>query len=430
MVKRRHQSSALLAATVLACLCASHCAQAKVEFMKVLPEGDGAQQETIVIKNNGDQPQDLKGWSIVDTSKQGANVYWFGGDDAAFKSKPVKWCSNWTELATEQEFTLQPFDRDRFSSSFEPCGFRFKLGFDGQLELRNAQQQPVDRVSWTEAKPGMAVYRMGSTFVPFMENQDLKSSIKSAPVLSTFAKALHSTGILDKYLKSGEPIKFEEDSWMAKQLQRSGYAKSYYKGPWTVFAPSDEAFKDFMKEMGWFGMTLTEEELLAMPELEDILLYHIVLGQEWSSGVKNATGLVSMKDGAEVAVFHGENGEFYVHDDCVDRPSPDDYGCEMQAEWRKCGEDWVQDEGLFSGRALGYCERSCGRCTCDGGQCGRADIYDIPASNGVLHVIDKVMYPAPAYDKPEKQWRTKEEIQAEMDASTGTNNLAGLLNGQ
>ena len=71
-----------------------------------------------------------------------------------------------------------------------------------------------------------------------------------------------------------------------------------------------------------------------------------------------------------------------VHDDCVDRPSPDNFGCEMQAEWKKCNEDWVQDEGLFSGRTLGYCERSCGRCTCAEGDCGRADVYDIPASNG------------------------------------------------
>ena len=83
---------------------------------------------------------------------------------------------------------------------------------------------------------------------------------------------------------------------MDKQLNRMGQGgKTYYKGPWTVFAPSDEAFREFMKEMGWYGMTLTEEELLAMPELEDILLYHIVLGQQWSSSVKNATGLMSMK---------------------------------------------------------------------------------------------------------------------------------------
>jgi len=273
---------------------------------------------------------------------------------------------------------------------------------------------------WTEsAGPAPSLAWQSTAWEPSSSRSrktKMKTSIKSAPVLGIFAKALHSTGILDKYLKQGNAIKFEEDSWMDKQLNRMGQGgKTYYKGPWTVFAPSDEAFREFMKEMGWYGMTLTEEELLAMPELEDILLYHIVLGQQWSSSVKNATGLMSMKDGAEVAVFHGEGGEFYVHDDCVDRPSPDNFGCEMQAEWKKCNEDWVQDEGLFSGRPLGYCERSCGRCTCEGDQCGRADVYDIPSSNGVLHVVDKVMYPAPHYEKPALQWRTKEEMQAELD---------------
>ena len=84
---------------------------------------------------------------------------------------------------------------------------------------------------------------------------------------------------------------------MAKALARTGYEKTYYKGPWTIFAPSDAAFKDFMKKMGWMGMTLTEEELLAMPELEEILKYHIILGQEWSASIRNATGLLSMKGG-------------------------------------------------------------------------------------------------------------------------------------
>ena len=49
-------------------------ASAKVEFMKVLPEGADGHRETIIIKNNGDDPVDMKGWSIVDTSKPAANA--------------------------------------------------------------------------------------------------------------------------------------------------------------------------------------------------------------------------------------------------------------------------------------------------------------------------------------------------------------------
>ncbi|QDZ22337.1 hypothetical protein HOP50_07g48750 [Chloropicon primus] len=423
-------ASVVAASVLLAVMATTSCSAATgVQFMKVLPQPGSGQTEAIILRNVGSEPVDLTGWSIVDKSKRAMNSFWFGGDSATMAPQPVKWCSNWTSIEPDQEFTLRPFNRDRFSASFDPCGFRFSLGFDGQLELRNADKQPVDIVSWTKAKDGMAIYRMGSKFIPFMEDSDMKSSIKAAPVLSIFAKALHSTNILDKYLKEGASIKIDKDSWMAKHLARKGYEKTYYKGPWTVFAPSNEAFLEFMKEMGWMGMTLTEDELLAMPELEDILLYHIVMGQEWSSGIKNATGVLSMKDGAEVAVFHGKNGEFLVHDDCVDRPSPDNYGCEMQAEWKKCNEDWVQDDGLFSGRTLGYCERSCNRCTCEGDQCGRASVYDIPASNGVLHVIDKVLYPAPVYEKPAAQWRSKAEMEAEMNGGSA-GNLKGFLNGQ
>jgi hypothetical protein len=34
-------------------------------------------------------------------------------------------------------------------------------------------------------------------------------------------------------------------------------------------------------------------------------------------------------------------------------------------------------------------------------------------------VIDKVMYPAPVYEKSDLQWRTKEEIQAELGGTEG-----------
>jgi len=44
-------------------------------------------------------------------------------------------------------------------------------------------------------------------------------------------------------------------------------------GPFTVFAPTDEAFGALLEELG-----VTPEELLANPDLANILLYHVVSG--------------------------------------------------------------------------------------------------------------------------------------------------------
>lgn len=51
-------------------------------------------------------------------------------------------------------------------------------------------------------------------------------------------------------------------------------------GPFTVFAPNDEAFGSFLTENG-----LSADELLANPELGDILTYHVVSGNVASGDV-------------------------------------------------------------------------------------------------------------------------------------------------
>jgi uncharacterized surface protein with fasciclin (FAS1) repeats len=45
-------------------------------------------------------------------------------------------------------------------------------------------------------------------------------------------------------------------------------------GPFTVFAPTEQAFADLLAELG-----VTAEELLARVDLDDILLYHVVAGE-------------------------------------------------------------------------------------------------------------------------------------------------------
>jgi transforming growth factor-beta-induced protein len=53
-------------------------------------------------------------------------------------------------------------------------------------------------------------------------------------------------------------------------------------GPFTVFAPTDDAFADLLSELG-----ITAAELLDNPALSDILLYHVVAGKIMSTDLVN-----------------------------------------------------------------------------------------------------------------------------------------------
>ncbi len=53
------------------------------------------------------------------------------------------------------------------------------------------------------------------------------------------------------------------------------------EGPFTVFAPTDAAFNKLLTEMN-----ITAEQLLARKDLKDILLYHVVQGKVMSSDLK------------------------------------------------------------------------------------------------------------------------------------------------
>ena len=102
------------------------------------------------------------------------------------------------------------------------------------------------------------------------------------------------------------------------------------EGPFTVFAPTDQAFTDAGIDLDTFT---TEEEIAV---LADILLYHVLSGAVPSSDVT---------DGLTVAMINGDNASFTVTADGV---------------------------------------------TIEGASVTTADVI---ASNGVIHVIDKVLMP-------------------------------------
>jgi uncharacterized surface protein with fasciclin (FAS1) repeats len=108
-------------------------------------------------------------------------------------------------------------------------------------------------------------------------------------------------------------------------------------GPFTVFAPTDEAFATALDSLG-----LTADELLADTEtLTSILTYHVIAGEVPSSAVVTMDGQTAATvNGADVTI--GVDGETVTVNDAT------------------------------------------------------VTAVDIPASNGIIHVIDSVLLPPAA----------------------------------
>ncbi len=75
------------------------------------------------------------------------------------------------------------------------------------------------------------------------------------------------------------------------------------EGPFTVFAPTDDAFSRLAGALG-----ATAEDLLALPELADILLYHVIGAQVLST---------DLADGATATTLLGEDVTVTINDDGI-----------------------------------------------------------------------------------------------------------------
>lgn len=105
-------------------------------------------------------------------------------------------------------------------------------------------------------------------------------------------------------------------------------------GPFTVFAPTDDAFAAALESLG-----ITADELLASDNLGNILTYHVVAGEFFASDVLTL-------DGQEVETVNGQTVAISVRD----------------------GNVFVNE--------------------------AQVTVTDIEASNGVIHVIDSVLLPS------------------------------------
>ncbi len=99
---------------------------------------------------------------------------------------------------------------------------------------------------------------------------------------------------------------------LAKALQTAGLAETLKgSGPFTVFAPTDEAFEQLPPG--------TLDSLMKDPaKLKDLLLYHVVLGKVMA---KDLSALPSAKtlEGKELEIS-SEEGDIFINDALVTQP--------------------------------------------------------------------------------------------------------------
>ena len=141
------------------------------------------------------------------------------------------------------------------------------------------------------------------------------------------------------------------------------------EGPFTVFAPTDDAFTALLAALGF-----TAEELLAYPGLTDVLLYHVVGAQALST---------DLSDGQEITTLLDEDVQVTITAD-----------------------------GVFINQA-------------------QVIVADLEADNGVVHVIDAVLVPE-MEELPETvvDIIVESEVHTLLELAVGAAGLVDALSGE
>ena len=139
------------------------------------------------------------------------------------------------------------------------------------------------------------------------------------------------------------------------------------EGPFTVFAPTDDAIVALTEELG-----ITAEDLLALPNLGEILQYHVVAAAAFST---------DLSDGQSIATLLGEEVTVTVN-----------------------------QNGVMINNAM-------------------VTVADIAADNGVVHVIDAVLLPPPA-ETTVVDIIVESELHTILEAAVIAADLAATLSGE
>jgi len=364
---------------------------ADVVISAVLAEPIGRQREFVQLKNLGGQTQDLEGWKLTLTNgeeEEESFVFGNGKDGCPSKIDPL-----------DSLLVLK-------KSPDNPCGFEFKMGPSENLVLfeAGADAEGVDSMTWGNVGQGIVLYRSSDDSyekAPQNVEGDVLNTLQRLGGFNSMITFLRHFG-LDNILE-GRGVR-HTDKWHNKIVREMDYDI-----PYTLFAIKDEQWEKFFKDMaGEWAPPLTAPELL---EIDDALVFDIItflmVQESWNSrslnlkmGGKTSMAFPTAHPDRKAVLQLDDSGTIRLNYDCVDSPSPDEFGCAIQRGWGKCQEDWMNDNGFFSGRPLGYCEYECEKCYCDPleDNCAKTVITDVTASSGkkgIVHVIDRLIEAPP-----------------------------------
>jgi hypothetical protein len=334
------------------------------------------------------------------------------------------------------------------SRAFSPgeCGLGLTLGETGSLSLKGGNVADASTASWTNAPPGAQLVLTGDgSYKAFPgTTTDVLGVLRAAGNFRTFLAALEATGVAAELAAQADPAYIPPNpdaeaaeeaaaqelafpSWFAAQqganapppaarpprigeeggpIPAVGVPPS---GPFTLFAPDDAAFDALLTQLGTNGRRLPRDALLRRPELRSIVEYHVVPGLYNTSAMRNNTPVWTAR-GVEVVPFAGDPcaaggataGRLTLSDQCLNKPTPDQYTCAEQKAFDKCDFPFMSS-ALAAQWQGGFCGRACERCSCspaDGGApCAEVALPDLAASNGVVHGITRVLLPPPRFTK-------------------------------
>lgn len=134
------------------------------------------------------------------------------------------------------------------------------------------------------------IYVIDKVLMPDDKERDIAQVLEKKRQFTTLLTALRTAGLTDT-IKSGNLVQ------LRKMIKKTTFQILNYitsAGPFTLFAPTDAAFKALPH--GALNSLMSKPE-----ELKKVLLHHVITGTVYSRGLPS-TGGVSLLDGSTVPV--------------------------------------------------------------------------------------------------------------------------------